>query len=217
VKFTQGGRLNMSWPVLYAKGVPIFAAPFFSLPLTDERRSGLLAPSVSLLGRRGPAYEQPFYLVLGDSWDLTFSLGYYFGNERNALDPQGNPVMGPDGEPLREEVAFRGPRSTLELRWAPRIGSSGRGYVAYRYDESLVSQRNLRAKRASNPGVGDYVPHRFGIQLDHADTWRRGLSDRIALNLVSDRNYIRDFTDDIVLRGEEALRSTAWVGQQIGP
>lgn len=217
VKLTESGRLNMSWPVFYAKGLPIFAAPFFSLPLTDERRSGLLAPSVSLLGRRGPAYEQPLYLVLGDSWDLTFSLGYYFGNSRDAIDPQGEPVLGPSGEPLREEIAFRGPRSTLELRWAPRIGSSGRGFVSYGYDESLVSEPNLEAKRATAPGVRGYNPHRFGIQLDHADAWGGGRSDRIALNLVSDRNYIRDFTDDIVLRGEEALRSTAWVGQRVGP
>lgn len=216
VRLTTNGRLNMSWPVFYAKGVPVFASPYFSLPLTNERRSGLLAPSVSLLGRRGPGYEQPLYLVLGDSWDLTFRLGYFFGNSRNATDPQGNPVFGPGGERLREEVAFRGPRAAMELRWAPRIGTSGRGYVAYGYDESLVSPENLRAKRATSPGVGDYVPHRIGIQLDHADDWGGGFSDRIAINLVSDRNYIRDFTDDIVLRGEEALRSTAWVGKRTG-
>lgn len=216
VKLSESGRLNLSWPVFYAKGLPVFAAPYFSIPLTNERRSGLLAPSVSLLGRRGPAYEQPFYLVLGNSWDLTFSLGYYLGNSRDATDPQGRRVLGPDGEPLREEVAFRGPRATLELRWAPRLGSSGRGFVSYGYDESLVSSENLAAKRASSPGVGGYTPHRFGVQLDHADDWGGGLSDRIALNLVSDRNYIRDFTDDIVLRGEEALRSTAWVGQRLG-
>jgi len=216
VRLTQSGRLHLSWPVFYAKGVPVFAAPFFSLPVTNERRSGLLAPQVSLLGRRGPGYEQPFYLVLGDSYDLTFRLGYYFGNSRDATDPQGNPVFGPNGERLREEIAFRGPRAALELRWAPRMGTSGRGFVAYGYDESLVSQENLRAKRATNPGVGDYVPHRFGIQLDHADDWGGGLSDRLAINFVSDRNYIRDFTDDIVLRGEEALRSTAWVGQRTG-
>lgn len=217
VTLTEDGRLNLRWPVFYARGVPVFAAPFFSIPLTDERRSGLLAPNISLLGRRGPGYEQPFYLVLGHSWDLTVSLGYFFGNSRDATDPQGNPVRGPGREPLREEVAFRGPRTTLELRWAPRLGTSGRGFVAYGYDQSLVSPENLRAKRITNPGVGDYVPHRFGIQLDHADDWGSGFSDRVAINLVSDRNYIRDFTDDIVLRGEEALRSTAWAGWRAGP
>lgn len=217
VELTQSGRLHLRWPVFYAKGVPVFAAPFFSIPLTDDRRSGLLAPNVSLLGRRGPGYEQPLYLVLGDSWDLTFSLGYYFGNSRDATDPQGNPVYGPNGERLREEVAFHGPRTTLELRWAPRMGTSGRAFFAYGYDQSLVSSENLRTKRITNPGVGDYVPHRFGIQIDHADDWGAGFSDRLALNLVSDRNYIRDFTDDIVLRGEEALRSTAWVGKRQGP
>ena len=216
VTLTESGRLNLSWPVFYAKGVPVFAAPFFSIPLTDERRSGLLAPNVSLLGRRGPGYEQPFYLVLGHSWDLTFSLGYFFGNSRDATDPQGNPVLGPNGERLREETAFRGPRSTLELRWAPRLGTSGRGFVAYGYDQSLVSPENLRAKRITAPGVGDYVPHRIGVQLDQVDDWGGGLSDRLAINLVSDRNYIRDFTDDIVLRGEEALRSTAWASWRAG-
>lgn len=207
---SEGSRLHLRWPVFYAKGVPIFAAPYFSLPLTNDRRSGLLAPNVSLLGRRGPSYEQPLYLVFGDSYDMTVSAGYFFGNSRPATNPQGQVVLGPDGEPLPEEVAFRGPRGTLELRWAPRIGTSGRGFVAYGYDQSLVSQENLEAKQISNPGVTGYNPNRFAIQLDQADAWDRGYSDRIALNLVSDRNYISDFTDDIVLRGDEALRSTAW-------
>lgn len=215
-RLTDDDRLNLSWPVFYAKGVPVLAAPFFSIPLTNERRSGLLAPNVSLLGRRGPSYEQPLYLVLGHSWDLTFSLGYFFGNSRPARDPEGNLVYDAAGDTIPEEVAFRGPRATLELRWAPRLGSAGRGYVAYGYDQSLVSEQNLAAKRLSAPGTTGYVPHRFAIQLDHADDWGAGLSDHVALNLVSDRNYIRDFTDDIVLRGDQALRSTAWFAARRG-
>src|SRR5690606_22956825 len=34
--------------------------------------------------------------------------------------------------------------------------------------------------------------------------------------LVSDRNYVRDFVDDIVLRGEQTLRSTAWIARRQG-
>src|SRR5690606_5452100 len=121
VTLTEDGRLNLRWPVFYARGVPVFAAPFFSIPLTDERRSGLLAPNVSLLGRRGPGYEQPFYLVLGHSWDLTVSLGYFFGNSRVATDSHGNHDRSHDGQLLRDEYAFCRHRHTLHLLTSQRL------------------------------------------------------------------------------------------------
>jgi len=196
-------RLRLTWPVLYAKDVPVLASPFLSLPLTNERKSGLLFAVPHITGRRGPSYEQPVYIVLGHSYDMTLSAGYYFGHATQVTSESG-PMQAEDGEP-REEDVFRGPRGSIEFRYAPRIGTAGRAFFSYGYD--------LSKRGGLVPGAD---PSRFGIQVDHADDWDGHLSDRLSLNLVSDRNYVRDFVDDIVLRGEQTLRSTAWIAWRQG-
>ncbi|AKU89878.1 LPS-assembly protein LptD [Vulgatibacter incomptus] len=188
-------RLSLSWPVLYARGVPIFAAPYLSIPVTDERRSGLLFAVPHITGRRGASYEQPVYIVLGHSYDMTVSAGYYTGHQISLSDR---------GRSEKADV-FQGPRGSLEFRYTPRVGTAGRAFVAYGYDLSKTDNQV--------PGA---APSRYAIQADHIDDWGGHFSDRLALNLVSDRDYIRDFVDDIVLRGEQTLRSTAWVGYRKG-
>jgi len=195
-------RLRLTWPVLYARDVPVLASPFLSLPLTNERKSGLLFAVPHITGRRGPSYEQPVYIVLGHSYDMTLSAGYYFGHAVSVTSESG--PRPDDGAPL-EEDPFRGPRGSIEFRYAPRIGTAGRAFFSYGYD--------LSKRGGLVPGAD---PSRFGIQVDHADDWDGPLSDRLSVNLVSDRNYIRDFVDDIVLRGEETLRSTAWIAWRQG-
>ncbi len=192
-------RLKLSWPVLYAKSVPILASPFLSLPMTNQRKSGLLFAVPHIAGRRGPSYEQPVYIVLGHSYDMTLSAGWYFGHATPVTSEDGQAqAQAPPGTVVKED-AFRGPRGSAEFRYTSRIGTAGRAFVAYGFD---LSKRGDLVPGAS--------PNRFGIQADHSDDWGGGFADRLALNLVSDRNYLRDFVDDIVLRGEQTLRSTAW-------
>lgn len=87
----------LTWPIFEVKNVPVFALPFFYLPL-GERRSGLLWPRPSFSAPTGPAIAQPFYLVLGDSADLTLEGRY---------------------------LAHRGPGAALEGRWVPSAHSQG--------------------------------------------------------------------------------------------
>lgn len=197
-------RLRLTWPVLYARDVPVLASPFLSLPLTNERKSGLLFAVPHITGRRGPSYEQPVYIVLGHSYDMTVSAGYYFGHAVPVTSENGPRAEAESGA-TPEEDAFRGPRGSVEFRYAPRIGTAGRAFFAYGYD--------LSKRGGLSPGAS---PSRFAIQEDHADDWNGPLADRLAINLVSDRNYVRDFVDDIVLRGEQTLRSTAWVAWREG-
>ncbi|MCK6548082.1 hypothetical protein L6R52_19685, partial [Myxococcota bacterium] len=92
----ESGAL-LSWPVFYAKGVPIFALPIFYLPL-GERRTGLLAPRVGLSRTTGLRFSEPLFLTLGDSWDATIEAGM---------------------------MLSRGFTSELELRWAPAADARG--------------------------------------------------------------------------------------------
>jgi len=60
---------------LYFKGVKILAAPVFAFPLSDERRSGFLAPSLSINSRTGGEVVVPYYWNIAPNRDFTFYPG----------------------------------------------------------------------------------------------------------------------------------------------
>jgi LPS-assembly protein len=185
-----GVSLRLHWPVFRARGVPVAAFPYASLPL-QRRKTGFLAPTISPSGRLGFGYEQDFFLVLGESYDATLGADYFSGER---------------GEGREGYTSFRGPRARLEFRYAPREGTTGRAFVAYARD--LSTDQGPDHPRSSLP------VNRWNFALDHADDWGRGFSDRIHLGILTDRRYLTDFTDSVILRGEQVTRSTAWFGHR---
>ena len=66
--------LTFHGAVVEILGLPVFYVPTISGPdPTSARKSGLLLPVVTFAGRRGPSYEQPYYLALTPSQDLTIT------------------------------------------------------------------------------------------------------------------------------------------------
>jgi LPS-assembly protein len=57
------------------KDVPIFYTPYISFPLGDERKSGVLFPSLGHSGSNGFDVEVPYYFNLAPNYDLTFTPG----------------------------------------------------------------------------------------------------------------------------------------------
>jgi LPS-assembly protein len=57
--------------VLFFQGVPIFASPWLSFPLSDDRRSGLLPPLFSIGSSNGLDFSQPYYFNIAPNRDLT--------------------------------------------------------------------------------------------------------------------------------------------------
>jgi len=55
------------------KGVPILYAPYFSFPLTDARKSGVLAPEIGSTGRSGNELSVPYYWNIAPNYDATFT------------------------------------------------------------------------------------------------------------------------------------------------
>jgi LPS-assembly protein len=51
--------------------VPILYSPYFSFPLSDERKSGFLTPSIGTGGRNGFELAAPYYLNLAPNYDAT--------------------------------------------------------------------------------------------------------------------------------------------------
>ena len=184
-----GVSLRLHWPVLRARGVPVAAFPYLSLPL-QPRKTGFLPPRVSPNGRNGFGYEQDFFVVLGESYDATLGADYFNGDYY-------------DGQ----YRSFRGTRARTEFRYAPRVGTYGRAYLAFAHDTTTGQANSNRTILPED---------RWNFALDQTDNWGFGFSDRIAVGLVSDRGYLNDFTDSVILRGEQTVRSTSWFAHRAG-
>ena len=59
------------------KGVPILPIPSVDFPLGDERKSGLLPPSIGVDNIGGLEYTQPYYWNLAPNRDMTFYPTYW--------------------------------------------------------------------------------------------------------------------------------------------
>jgi LPS-assembly protein len=58
------------------KGVPILYAPYFTFPITDERKSGFLTPDIGQRDRTGVDLSIPYYFNLAPNYDLTVGPRY---------------------------------------------------------------------------------------------------------------------------------------------
>jgi len=61
---------------LYFKGVHVASTPPFEFSLNNQRKSGLLPPSIGTTGKSGPEISLPYYLNLAPNYDLTLAPRY---------------------------------------------------------------------------------------------------------------------------------------------
>jgi LPS-assembly protein len=78
---------------MYFEGVPILSSPYFSMPLGEERRSGMLTPSYYFASRTGLQVTAPYYWNMAPNYDYTITPSAYprwgalIGNEFRFLEP----------------------------------------------------------------------------------------------------------------------------------
>jgi LPS-assembly protein len=185
-----GESAALTWPVVYVGQVPVFVLPWLHLPLSS-RRSGLLAPRPADSSLGGLSLEQPVFLTLGDSADVTFTPGYFLGRE---------------GQPF----GMKGPRLHTELRYVPSEGTQGRITLGALYD--LHPRRDPvnpdPALASGRRGL------RFEGSVQHVGDLGHGVKVRADLSGVSDGYYVKDLTADVLLRETQYLRSTAVLSRQ---
>ncbi|MCK8496464.1 LPS-assembly protein LptD [Myxococcus fulvus] len=210
-----GERATLSWPVVYVESVPIFALPWVYLPLA-ERRTGFLIPNPNFSGQSGFSLEQPFFLTLGRSYDMTFTPGYFLGSSDQTV------LRGPEGARFETQeprlFGVKGPRLRTEFRYVPSETARGRVSLGVLHDS-----RPLRDPRSGDfylypagaPDAYTYVDVPRGwrgeASWQHFQDLGSGWYDRVDASFVSDGNYTRDLTADVILQGLDYLRSTATV------
>lgn len=182
----EGEHVSLTFPTVFVKSVPVFWLPWIDLPLSS-RRTGLLVPKPSSTALNGFGLEQPIYVTLGDSYDVTFTPGYFTGSP----DPS---------------VGIRGPRLVTEFRYLPSTRTSGRATLGLVYDlkpRRDPVHRGLRSTRPEARGL------RAEGSLQHRQDLGGGWFDQVAASFVSDGYYVGDVTADVLAREQQYLSSSA--------
>ena len=79
---------------VYFKSLPILAAPSVSFPLSNQRKSGFLSPTVGANSRGGAEILQPYYLDIAPNKDLIINSriitkrGFQYGGQARYLEPE---------------------------------------------------------------------------------------------------------------------------------
>ena len=165
-------------------GITTPPIPSVSFPLSNERKSGLLPPTIGLDNTNGLEIAQPYYWNIAPNRDGTFTptimskRGVNFSNEFRYLEKQ-----------YKGEIRF-------DLMGSDRL-------VGDRYNELRASQLQqlangqITASSLTNPPKNT---RRWGLWLTHHQDFDAkalgldSLSANVTINRVSDDDYWRDFT-----------------------
>ncbi|HWH81602.1 MAG TPA: LPS-assembly protein LptD [Burkholderiaceae bacterium] len=141
--------------VLRFYGVPILAAPRMSFPLTDERKSGWLPPSMGLDSKSGFQFSIPYYWNIAPNRDAT-------------ITPEISTRRGPsvEGEFRYLEPTFNG-QARLNVMPHDRVTGTDRYALAARHDSDFASELSLRLRvlRVSDDDYWKDFPHDVASSL----------------------------------------------------
>ena len=122
--------------VLEFQGVPILAAPYLTFPLSDERKSGALPPSMSIDSDSGVELALPYYFNIAPNLDAT-------------LTPR---LMTKRGLDIGGELRYLEPTYTGIIKGAFMPSDQLRDEDRWAY--SLLHQQNLVPNFAGGSGIG---------------------------------------------------------------
>ncbi len=192
-----GRTATLTWPVVYVtprflfidEPIPVLPLPWLQVPLSG-RQSGFLFPVVDVGSRTGLWLAEPFFLTLGESYDLTFTAGYAFGPSQSAVD---------DRIAQGQDPGVRGVGGAVEFRWAPVPGVKGEAKLLLQHD-------TLPFRWKPESGL------RTGISLrSDARPSPESFVNAEAF-LVGDPAWTQDFVGDLLQRDASYYRSSLAAG-----
>lgn len=123
------------------KGATILYAPWITFPVGDQRKSGLLFPTIGSGSRTGTQVAVPYYWNIAPNYDATITTRY-FSSRGLRVDPQFRYLTARsegefNAEYLFDDLEDDGSRSLLDLQHVTRLQSTTRLRVdaAYASDD----------------------------------------------------------------------------------
>jgi LPS-assembly protein len=195
------------------KGVPFFYWPYFTYPVTDDRRSGLLFPKIGSSDKRGFEYSQPIYWNIRPNMDATFvprymeDRGTQLGTEYRFLTQKNAGVFW--GDFLPDDDKYDEDRWQYELETESYLPFGWRG----RIDAAGVSDDQYFEDMSSSLGETSQVAlSREGIVEYYDTTWS-------AFIKVQDYQTVDPFLtddDDPYMQAPQVSLDGMWYGGLLG-
>ncbi|MEE8410626.1 MAG: hypothetical protein V3T05_13570, partial [Myxococcota bacterium] len=195
-----GERAVLWWPQLHINLFGLGLIPItppmapLSVPLTG-RAAGFLAPRILFLDSPWPMIDLPFFIPLGESWDVTLAPGIRSDWGRHNVTPVST---------------WGAPRLGGRLRYEPHGSTSGEANVQWTWDRKGQSARLYldaleEITRDEIEKVDDAVPrkqlwlarrkleHRVAVDWKHRTDFAERLTWLVDANWVSDDLVSGDF------------------------
>ncbi|WP_018274500.1 LPS-assembly protein LptD [Teredinibacter turnerae] len=172
--------------------VPLIYLPYISFPVSDERKSGFLFPSLSVSEKNGLDISTPYYLNLAPNYDATIT-PRYIGKRGGMLELEGRHLNSHFAS--LANVAFL---------------ANDRGGRTAELDERIAAGELTEAQAVPYKGENRWLGH-FEQNGGTGSTW----FSEINYTRVSDNDYFRDLgTNSISLQNTTHLNQSASVGAQ---
>ncbi len=163
--------------VLHFKGLPVLGAPYVEFPLSDQRRSGLLPPSLNIASQSGLEVALPYYLDLAPQRDATITptlmskRGLDLGGEFRYLEPDASGELRgsymPDDklrDASRWSLSYQHRQKLSGLPWIDDMGlrlnlnrvSDANYWRDFPHSGKVLTQRLLPSEAALSWGSGDW-------------------------------------------------------------
>jgi LPS-assembly protein len=118
------------------QGVPILYSPYLSFPISDARKSGMLAPEIGTGGRSGNEIRVPLYWNIAPNYDATFTprllteRGLQVGTQFRYLTNTMDGTL--YGEYLASDTLFNDSRTMVDIEHRTMFTNGWRNNVDFR-------------------------------------------------------------------------------------
>jgi len=182
----MGGYATTQNSTIDILGVPVIWLPWMIFPVKTERESGVLFPRFGYQSRSGFELGLPIFWAARDELNVTFT-----------------PVW----------LSDRGFKPELELEYVIGEKSGGSLFASYIHDQQRVRDKNS----GDTPPPGGWPEvDRWAVVLDHDQHLPGDWRARADVKLVSDNNYVDDFSALSQLRFNRYLESTMFGFRDFG-
>jgi LPS-assembly protein len=180
-KATIGGFFRGWHALFYVKSVPVLYSPFITAPVKRERQTGFLMPEPGYSDLRGFKLDNAFFWAIAEDRDATFYLDF-------------------------EEK--RGLGKGIEYRYIRKKDSFGELFLYHFRERDIDRVREFRSDEDNLSRPISAENDRWEVRFKHREYSIYGLEFKADINVVSDDEYLLDFTEDIEERPLESLEST---------
>ena len=166
------------------KNIPVLYSPFISFPLSKERHSGFLLPSIGSSGESGSVISTPYYFNLAENFDMTLTPTNFSGR----------------GLMIEGEFRHKSKRTSTEFEFAnlDKDDVYGENRHAYFFRDNRIFSDNL--KRDGDRWLGTQMSSSINIgdisDLNYFDDFGNTVSRVGRTHITRNINFNRvDYTE----------------------